>query len=265
MEWQGMICLVTGASSGFGYETAKALARRGATVIGAARREQKLQELVKELGGEPHSYVICDVSDLEQVRMMRERLEDRCEYIDILVNNAGRPSGGPLKTSSSEGMEEIIRTNLLGPMWCTKELLPLLESAPRTARTPVIVNVASMAGRLPVPKSADYAASKFGLVGFTESVWLDLNELGIKAMMVNPGAADTEGFPMDDVRANPLTAWTVMGPDRVANAVIRGVERGAHEVRVQWWLHLVYHASVTMGPLRRYAASLLRGQFRGEW
>ena len=265
MEWQDRVCVVTGASSGFGLETTKALAERGATVVAVARREEKLQEVVDELGGEPHTYQTCDVSDLESIRELVEKVSDSHDFIDVLVNNAGIPSAGPLKKASSEKMEQVIRTNLLGSIWCTKEMLPLLDAAPRTSRTPVVVNVASMAGRLPVPKSADYVASKFGLVGYTEAVWHDLEEFGIKAMMVNPGAADTEGFPMEQVRANPLTRWTVMDADRVANAVVRGIERGAYEVRVQWWLHLVYHASVVMGPMRRYAASLIRSQYKGEW
>jgi 3-oxoacyl-[acyl-carrier protein] reductase len=136
-------------------------------------------------------------------------------------------------------------------MWCVRELLPLLEAAPRQQRTPVVINLASMGGRLAAPGAADYAAAKFGLVGFSESVWYDLWPLGIRVMVVNPGFAETEGFPMDHLRAHPSTAWTVMDADRVAKALIRGVERGAFEVRVQWWWHLVYHAGVLGGPLRR--------------
>lgn len=261
MQWEGMNCLVTGASSGFGLETVKLLANKGANVIAAARREERLRSLVDELPGTGHSYVPCDVGNLEDVREMSATVGDRMGYIDVLVNNAGIPTAGPLSKASSEQMEKVIRTNLLGTIWCTKEVLPLLESAPRATRTPIVVNVASMGGRIPMPRSPDYISSKFGVVGFTESAWQDLDDLGIKAMMVLPGLANTEGFPMDSIMSNPITRWAVMGPDRVARAIVNGIERGAFEVRVQWWLHPVYYATLALGPLRKYIAGAMREQF----
>src|SRR5919106_106910 len=102
------------------------------------------------------------------------------------------------------------------------------------------------------------------MVGFTESIWHELNALGIKAMMVLPGLAHTEGFPMDPIMANPLTKWSVMGPDRVAKAVVNGIERGQFEVRVQWWLNPLYVASVALGPLRKYVTAVVRDRFEIE-
>lgn len=265
LNWEGLVCVVTGASSGFGRAVAKELAAGGATVVVAARRRQLLEELVAEMGGPPHSFIPCDVSDLAQVRAMADALRQRAGHVDVLVNNAGIPSSGPIGIATSEEMERVIRINLLGAIYCTRELLPLLEAAPRRSRTPVIVNVASMAGRIPVPRSPDYTASKFGLVGFTESAWHDLSARGIRAMVVNPGMADTEGFPMTKVRANPLTAWAVMDSERVARALVRGIERGAFEVRVQWWLHPIYHLTVWAGPLRRFLSKLVRSQIRGNF
>jgi short-subunit dehydrogenase len=117
--------------------------------------------------------------------------------------------------------------------------------------------VASIAGRVAIPRSSDYTASKFGLVGMTESLWHDLAASGIKVMMVNPGPVDTEGFPMAKVKAVPGLAWTVMEPARVARAIVRGIERGAFEVRVQWWFHPVYHAAVLAGSARLVVATRL--------
>lgn len=73
-------------------------------------------------------------------------------------------------------------------------------------------------------------------------------------MMVNPGLADTEGFPMDPIKNNPLLSWAVMDAGRVARALVNGIERGSFEVRVQWWLHPVYYASIALGPLRRFVS-----------
>lgn len=155
MNWEGLVCVVTGASSGFGREIAKLLANKGANVVVVARREDRLKELVSELDGSGHSHVVCDISDLEQVRQMAETIDEQHAYVDVLINNAGRPTAGPLKKASSEQMENVVRTNLLGTIWATKECLPLLDAAPRTTRTPVVVNVASMGGRIPLPKSPD--------------------------------------------------------------------------------------------------------------
>jgi uncharacterized protein len=256
-RWIGRTALVTGASSGIGRALALDLARRGARVFVTARRADALKLLVEEMGGDPHQYVVCDVGDLRQVRDLAEIVAEQADHLDVLVNNAGIRSAGPLSSATSEDMEAVIRTNLLGPMFCTRELLPLLEAAPATLRMPVVANVASIAGRVAIPRSSDYTASKFGLVGMTESLWHDLTASGIKVMMVNPGPVDTQGFPMAKVKAIPGLAWTVMEPARVARAIVRGIERGAFEVRVQWWFHPVYHAAVLAGSARLVVATRL--------
>lgn len=258
MDWKGLTCVVTGASSGFGREIARELSACGAVVIAVARREDRLRSVVREIGGDPHSYMTADVSSLEDIRSFAESLSGRLPHIDILINNAGVPSSGRLLEATSEEIEDVIRTNLLGPIWCTKELLPLLRAAPKRARTPVVVNVASMAGRIPSPETGDYTAAKFGLVGFSEAVWGELSGLGIRMMMLNPGMSPTEGFPMKDVIRNPLGKFLVMDPGRVAKALKRGIKRGSFEVRVQWWMHPLYVGSVLLGPLRRVAARQVR-------
>jgi uncharacterized protein len=258
MAWDGLTCVVTGASSGIGREACRQFAARGATVIAVARRRERLVALMDELGGSRHSFVVCDVSDLDQVRAMAAAVAERTDHVDLLLNNAGIRSSGPLTRSTSEGMEEVMRTNLFGAVWCTKELFTLIDAAPRGPRTPLVVNLASMAGRLPTPKASDYAASKFGVVGFTESLWHDVAPRGIRVMMVNPGLIQTEGFTMRKALGSKATAWAVMQPPRVVRALVRGVERGAFEVRVQWWMHALYHGAVTLGPTRRVIAGLVR-------
>ncbi|HWD10015.1 MAG TPA: SDR family oxidoreductase [Actinomycetota bacterium] len=257
LSWAGKTVLVTGASSGIGREVAVTFAARGATVFVVARRAEPLKLLIEDLGGDPHAAFVCDISDLAQVRDLAELVAERAGHLDVLVNNAGVRSAGPLSMATSEGMEQVIRTNLLGPIYCTRELLPLLRAAPVGRRTPAVVTVASIAGRIAIPRSADYTASKFGVVGLTEALWHDLPAVGIRVMMINPGPVDTEGFPMTRVKAIPGLAWAVMDPPRVARALVRGIERGAYEVRVQWWFHPVYSATVLAGPARRRIAARL--------
>jgi NAD(P)-dependent dehydrogenase (short-subunit alcohol dehydrogenase family) len=238
---------------------ARAFAARGATVIAVARREERLAALVDELGGAPHSYVRCDVTDLEDVRSMAAVVASRSDHLDLLLANAGIPGPGPILGATSEEVERVIRTNLLGPIWCLIELLPLLDMAPRTDRTPIIANLASMAGRMPVPQAPFYTAAKFGLVGFTEAAWSDLGSKGIRAMLVNPAFTETEGFPMDELRATPGLKGIVMKPDRVARAIVSGIERGAFEVRVQWWWSIIHWLGLVSGPLKRIATARASG------
>lgn len=264
MDWDGKVCVITGASSGFGRATAKLLAERGATVVVSARREPLLKELVDEMGGEPHHYVACDVGDLSQVRQMVSAVRERSQWVDLLINNAGIP-GGSITERTSEEMEQLVRINLVGAMWCTKEFLPLLDVAPRRGRTPLVINVASMAGRFASSGSNDYHASKFGLVGFTESIYHDLGERSIRVMMVNPGFAETESFDMEPMKSSPITSWAVMGPDRVASALVRGIENGSFEVRVQWWMHPLWWLYLGLGPLRRPVRALIRRRLTGDF
>jgi short-subunit dehydrogenase len=251
MDWNGLTCVVTGASSGIGRATAASMARRGATVVAVARREGKLASLVEELGGSPHSYVVCDVSEIDQVRAMAKTVAERTPRVDVLVNSVGIPGPGLITESSPEEVEMLLRINLVAPIWCIQALFPLIAQAPRDGRTPVIVNVASMSGRIPIPSSSPYTASKFGLVGFTESFWSEMYGKGVQTMVVNPGSVHTEGFPMDHLLGKWFLRWMVMGPEQVAEATCRGIEAGRTEVRVQGWWHLVYYLTLLMGPLRR--------------
>ncbi len=260
MDWEGLTCVITGASSGIGRAAAGAFAHRGATVVAVARRKDRLESLVEELGGAPHSYVVCDISDPAQIASMAQTIGERNQSVDVLLNNAGIPGPGPVTECSFAEMEEFFKVNLLGPIWCIQALFPLITHAPRgSGRTPVIINLASMAGRIPVPYSAPYTASKFGLVGFTESLWAEMHDQGVQVMAVNPGFVHTEGFPMDALLGTALLRRVVMDPARVAEAICRGVESGRTEVRVQGWWHTGYYLTILLGPLRRRVAQAVWG------
>lgn len=264
MEWSGLTGVVIGASSGIGRAAAVALAQRGATVIAVARREDRLVNLVGELGGQPHSHVVCDVSDVEDLRSMAAAVSARTPRVDVLVNSAGIPGPASVTDATPEEVEKVIRVNLMAPIWSIQALFPLFANAPRDGRTPVIVNVASMAGRIPLPGAATYTASKFGLVGFTEALWGEMHDRGVQAMVVNPGFVDTEGFPMDHLLGSPLLRWTVMTPERVAEAMCRGIESGRTEIRVQEWWTAGYWATLILGPVRRRVSHSTRLSLEGR-
>lgn len=228
-------------------------------MIAVARREDRLASLVEELGGPPHSYVVCDVSDVGEVQGMARSIAARTPKVDVLLNNAGIPGPGRITDSTPEEIEQFFKVNLLAHIWCIQAVFPLISQAPRNGRVPAIVNLGSMSGRIPIPSSSAYTASKFALVGFTESFWSEMRPKGVQVMVVNPGFVHTEGFPMDHLLRNPLLRWAVMEPARVAEAICRGIEQRRTEVRVQGWWNLGYFVTILLGPLRRRVAHVVWG------
>lgn len=221
MDLSGKVCVVTGASSGIGRRTAKDLAGRGAVVCAVARREELLDELVDSLPGAAHSYFTADVSDPARVRALARHVEETHGRCDVLINNAGFSAGGVFRgTVSLEDLHREIDTNLFGAIHCSAELLPLLERAAPAH----IVNVTSVAGRLGIPGNSGYCASKFALVGWTESARYDLESRGVYLSSVEPGPIPTEGFPQSGLVAHPLLRMALGSPADVSRAIIDAIE-----------------------------------------
>jgi short-subunit dehydrogenase len=252
------VVVVTGASAGIGRATAIAFARRGATVVAAARREGLLDELVREIeghGGRAMA-VACDVSDRVQVGVMRQRVHDAYGRCDVLVNNAGIPGGGPFAALSLEQIERIAGTNYLGVLYCTKAFLPLmLESG-----SGHVVNVASLAGRYAIPGSSVYSSTKHAVVAFSEALYYELMAKGIVVTVVNPGLVITEGFPHADIAQR--SPRMVMKPERIAEAIVEVVRRGkGPEVSIPRWLGSFQAVRVLAPALYRFG--LTRAVKRG--
>lgn len=218
MDVTGKVCVVTGASSGIGHRTALDLAADGAIVCAAARREDRLKELIAEMGPEAgHSYAVTDVSRRDDVRALADHVRSTYGRCDVLVNNAGFSGeghfGGP---ESIPDTEAVMATNFLGTVYCTAELLDLLlASAPSH-----VVNVASMAGRVATAGNPAYTASKHAVVAWSESVAYGLGPKGVHVSLVEPGPIPTEGFPQADLSGHPLLRW-VTGTDADVSRAIR--------------------------------------------
>jgi NAD(P)-dependent dehydrogenase (short-subunit alcohol dehydrogenase family) len=214
----GKVCVVTGASSGIGEATTKALAGAGARVVLAARREERLAALGKAIrskGGRA-TWTACDVTrveDLERLRSHVDREHGRC---DVLVNNAGVPGGGRFADLTLEQIETVTATNYLGVLYCTKVFLPdLLRSRGH------VVNVASLAGRYALPGAAVYTAAKHAVVALSESLLCDTSLKGLKVTAVCPGFVKTPGFPHE----NPPWFLTITA-DQVAARIVTVIQRG---------------------------------------
>ncbi len=218
MELNGAVAVVTGASSGFGELTAGLLAREGASVVLAARRVERLEALAGQIEGRGGRAlaVRCDVTEIADLRALRDRVHEAFGRCDVLINNAGIPGGGRFEEVSLEQIEQVIRVNLLGVMLCTKVFLPMMLERRRGH----IVNVASVAGRYATPGASVYTASKHGVVAFSEALYYELGPRGILVTSVNPGFAATEGFPQ-----GRLPSAIVMPAERMARAIVDVVKK----------------------------------------
>jgi NADP-dependent 3-hydroxy acid dehydrogenase YdfG len=183
------VALVTGASSGIGRSIALALAAAGARVVAGARREDRLADLVKQIksqGGSARS-VALDVTKRDQIASLMQQLGREEDRLDILINNAGVMLLSPVAEADPREWQQMLEVNLLGLMNACQLALPLLK---RSAGH--IVNVSSVAGRVANPAAGGYAASKFGVVGFSESLRREVYQSGIRVTVIEPGMVATE-------------------------------------------------------------------------
>jgi short-subunit dehydrogenase len=250
VELRGRVCVVTGASSGIGRRTALDLAARGAVICGVARRAERLETLLAELPGEGHSSVVTDVTKKGQVRAMGAHVREAYGRCDILINSAGISGAGTFDaTDAVRRTEEVMRTNFFGALYCTAELLPLLEaSAPSN-----VVNIASVAGRLALRGSSAYAASKFALVGWSEALHFELAERGVCVSLIEPGPLPTEGFPMTRLVNDPLVRHVLTSEGQVSSAIQRSISHRKLQRVVPRWYYLLPIARLIAPPVYRFA------------
>ena len=246
MQLKGAVAVVTGASSGIGEAVAVGLAQRGAKVVLAARRKDRLDELadrIQRAGGIALA-IRCDVTDREQLASLPTVVKEAFGPCDVLVNNAGVPGGGTFANLSYQQIEDIVEVNVLGVMYGTRAFLPGMLKRHHGH----IVNVASLAGRFATPGAAVYGASKHAVVAFSESLFYEVEDQGVLVTAVNPGFVKTEGFPL--VGMDPRMILTM---DKVAGAVVRVVRDDiAPELSVPRYVSPLQAFRVLTPPLYRW-------------
>jgi len=264
IDLAGKVCVITGASSGIGEVTARALARKGATVVLAARRKDLLEELAEDIrkrGGRA-SVFRTDVTGAEDLEALRDHVRLEHGRCDVLINNAGVPGGGTFSELSPERIRLVTETNYVSVLMATKVFLDLLlESRGH------IVNVASLAGRYALPGAGVYAASKHAVVAFSESLHFELKPRGVMVTVVNPGLVATEGFfPKDSpLWKDPVVKPFLMKPEKVARAIVDVIrKRRGPEVSVPRWLAAPQAARLIAPPLYRAALNRIAGARAGK-
>jgi short-subunit dehydrogenase len=216
----GAVALVTGASSGIGRATASLLAARGARVIVLGRDAARLE-------GVGERAIVCDLGEPGAAR----RVAEEAGAVDVLVNNAGYGWAGHLTEMADGSLERLVTVNLVAPMELARALVPAMVERGRGH----VVNVASIAGYVGPVGEAAYAATKGGLIVFSESLRYELAGSGVCVSVVAPGVIATEFF---ERRGEPYPRdWPRPQPaERVAEAIVRAIETGKRDVFVPRWM-----------------------------
>jgi len=233
----GTVALVTGASSGIGEATARALAAQGAKVAVAARRLERLEKLAGEIGAEGHAALAIesDITDQDQAIGAVERTVTELGRLDIVVNNAGQMLLGPIEDAPTEEWHRMIDLNLKGLINTTHAALPhLLAAAADSERGCAdVVNISSVAGRIARSGSGVYNLTKHGVGAFSESFRQEFASRKVRSTIIEPGAVDTElsDHIRDGIREKTRERFAdmeMLQADNIADAIAYAVTRPWH-------------------------------------
>jgi NAD(P)-dependent dehydrogenase (short-subunit alcohol dehydrogenase family) len=247
------VAVITGGSSGIGAAVARKLARGGWRCVLVARGEERLREVADELGAEAE---VCDVADRAAVEALAARVTGRHPHVKLLVNNAGIPGRADFVGGDPERIENVMRINYLGGVWCLRAFLPALEAAAPAD----VVNVVSVAGTAVLPQSGPYAASKHAQLAFSRATAAQLRPRGVRVHAVLPGFSPTEGFPEPSVLPRAL-AWTMIEPERIADTIVRAVAHDRRESFVPWWFRSVAFLQGSVPGLFSRGVTWFSGRF----
>ena len=231
-DLSGKAALITGASSGIGHATALALAQEGIAVALAARRRDRLEALAGEItaGGGRALVIETDISDDRQAARAVRETQEAFGRFDILVNNAGVMLMGRVHGADIADWRRMIDVNLMGLLYCTHAALDLM--IPK--RSGHIVNVSSIAGRIPLALFAVYNASKFAVNGFTEALRQEVVKQDVRITTIEPGIVSTElAGTITDPEVSAMLAQafedvTSLEADDIARAVVYALGQPGH-------------------------------------
>lgn len=235
---KGKNIFITGASGGIGAEIARLCAEREANLFLFARTIQKLEELKSELEGKfpttVHVYKL-DVSNTDDIQSVLQGAVDKAGQIDVLVNNAGYGVFREAHEATIEDIKGMFSVNVVGLMTCTSIVLPKM----RAQQSGHIINVASQAGKLATPKSSVYSATKHAVLGYTNSLRMEVADLNISVTAVNPGPIATNFFEIADEKGTYVknVQRFMLKPEYVARKIVDAMLTKKREINLPRWMN----------------------------
>ncbi|RFU65623.1 SDR family NAD(P)-dependent oxidoreductase [Peribacillus glennii] len=236
---QGKCVAITGASGGIGRETAIRAASEGARVVLLARSIDKLNELKEEISSQYQTEAFAfklDVADTAKIKPVFAEAADIAGEIDVLVNNAGF---GVFKEAHEAGLEEVkamFDVNVLGLIACTQAVIPSMIRRKHGH----IINIASQAGKIATPKSSVYSATKHAVLGYSNSLRLELMRNDVFVTTVNPGPIATNFFNIADESGTYVKNIQkfMLKPDYVAENIVSAMLTKKREINLPGWMNL---------------------------
>jgi short-subunit dehydrogenase len=262
----GKICLITGAGSGIGKAVALVAAGRGARLILTSQTPAKLEASVAEIDAK-HGEILyseaLDITNYEVVKTFSETIVEKFGSVDVLVNVAGVSLWGQAERLEYRHWRKAIDVNLLGTIHLIENFTPTMVAAKRGGH---IVNVSSAAGLLGLPLHAAYSASKYGIVGLTDVLYVDLKQHEIDVTLVCPGAVRTPIMDSTEVigtndelraRFRKLFSMIAIPPNRAAETIVKGIEKRKYMVYTNADIRLLYFIKANTPFLYRWMMIVL--------
>ena len=210
----GKVAIVTGASRGIGKAISILLAQSGSRVVLAARSEPQLKSVSEEISSQNGEALVIPTDltvDEEMERLVQQTLKE-WGSVDVLINNAGLGKLAPVVKAKVSDWDETFRVNLRAPMFLSKLVLPTMMERGEGS----IINISSVSGKSGQANGSAYSASKFGLIGFTQSLYEEVREYGIRVATICPGFVDTPMIP----QMRRLDRSKMIRPEDIARTVL---------------------------------------------
>ena len=229
---QDKIVVITGASSGIGYSTAKALAKKGAKIVAGARRIDRLENLKKEITEDGGEIIICetDVTKKSDCDNLVKQAIEKYGTVDVLINNAGLMPLSFVRSLKIDEWDRMIDENIKGVMYCTAAVVPTMVEK----KSGHIINISSVAGRIVFPAGSVYCATKHAVTAFSEGLRQELSvRKNIRITSIEPGVVQTE--LTDTITERALQAFIEKGKsmaglqaEDISSAIIFAIEAPNH-------------------------------------
>ncbi|KIL45897.1 SDR family NAD(P)-dependent oxidoreductase [Jeotgalibacillus campisalis] len=235
---EGKKIMITGASSGLGVEIAKKCAQQGAILLLVGRNESRLEAIVQEcciLGAREVLAYPYDLRNVHEIPSLINSVNEKAEGIDVLINNAGFGLFERLDQTSIQTVQDMFNVNVLSLIILTKSVIPIMKRGNKAH----IINIASQAGKLATPKSSIYSATKFAVIGFSNSLRMELAEENIAVTVINPGPIDTSFFDQADssgTYAKSVKRY-MLNPEKVASKTVQSIFTNKREINLPAWMN----------------------------